>query len=88
MISTPILDFVRDYAAKHPVRLHMPGHKGVGPLGFEARDITEIDSAGELYATEGRLMHDYAAGVPEAKEKLLRTVADNAYFEDKYFYRG
>lgn len=53
MISTPICDFVRDYAAKHPVRLHMPGHKGVGPLGFEALDITEIDGAGELYASEG-----------------------------------
>ena len=53
MIPTPICDFVRDYAAKHPVRLHMPGHKGVGPLGFEALDITEIDGAGELYATDG-----------------------------------
>lgn len=53
MISTPICDFVRDYAAKNPVRLHMPGHKGVGPLGFEALDITEIDGAGELYASEG-----------------------------------
>lgn len=52
-VSTPICDFVRDYAAKNPVRLHMPGHKGVGPLGVEALDITEIDGAGELYACEG-----------------------------------
>ena len=42
----------------------------------------------ELYAAEGRLMLDYATGVPGAEEKLLRTVADNAYFEDKYFCRG
>ena len=41
----------------------------------------------ELYISEGRLMHEYAAGTPGAKEKLLRTVADNAYFEDKYFCR-
>lgn len=41
----------------------------------------------ELYAVEGRYMLDYAAGVPEAKEKLLRTVEDNAYFETKYFCR-
>jgi len=53
MIATPICDFVRAYAAKAPVRLHMPGHKGVGPLGIEALDITEIDGAGELYAAGG-----------------------------------
>ena len=53
MTSTPILDFVRDYAARRPVRMHMPGHKGKGPLGFEALDITEIDGADELYAPEG-----------------------------------
>ena len=53
MTSTPICDFVRAYAAKDPVRLHMPGHKGVGPLGVEALDITEIDGADELYAPEG-----------------------------------
>lgn len=41
----------------------------------------------ELCAVEGRLMHEYAAGTPGAKEKLLRTVEDNAYFEDKYFCR-
>ena len=53
MIATPICDFVRAYAAGNPVRLHMPGHKGVGPLGVEALDITEIDGAGELYAADG-----------------------------------
>ena len=53
MISTPICDFVRDYARRRPARLHMPGHKGRGPLGIEALDITEIDGAGSLYAPEG-----------------------------------
>ncbi len=53
MISTPICDFVRDYSARHPARMHMPGHKGRGPLGFEALDITEIAGADELYAPEG-----------------------------------
>ena len=53
MISTPICDFVRDYAAKDPARLHMPGHKGRGPLGIEALDITEIDGAGSLYDAGG-----------------------------------
>ena len=53
MITTPILDFVRRYAESDAARLHMPGHKGAGPLGIEARDITEIDGAGELYAPGG-----------------------------------
>ena len=53
MITTPICDFVREYAARHPARLHMPGHKGRGPLGCEALDITEIDGADELYAPRG-----------------------------------
>ncbi|MBE6555617.1 MAG: hypothetical protein E7663_05240 [Ruminococcaceae bacterium] len=41
----------------------------------------------ELYATEGRLMHEYNAGTPGAREQLLQTVAYHAYFEDKYFLR-
>ena len=41
----------------------------------------------ELYAAEGRLMLDYAAGVPGAKEALLHTVQSHAYFEEKYFCR-
>ena len=44
-MSTPICDFVRRYAGGGAVRLHMPGHKGCGPLGCEALDITEIDGA-------------------------------------------
>ncbi len=52
-MNTPICDFVRDYAAKQPLRLHMPGHKGVGPLGVEALDITEISGADVLYAPNG-----------------------------------
>ena len=55
MISTPVCDFVRDYAASAPVRLHMPGHKGRGPLGCESLDITEIRGADDLYHPEGIL---------------------------------
>lgn len=52
-MNTPICDFVRAYAEKSPLRLHMPGHKGVGPLGVEALDITEIPGADVLYAPLG-----------------------------------
>ena len=52
-MTTPIHDFVTRYLASNVSRLHMPGHKGVGPLGCEARDITEIAGADELYAASG-----------------------------------
>lgn len=53
MLSTPICDFVRAYVDKDPARFHMPGHKGAGPLGVEALDITEIDGADTLYDPNG-----------------------------------
>ncbi len=52
-MRTPICDFVKEYARAHPHRLHMPGHKGVGPLGIEERDITEIGGADSLYEAQG-----------------------------------
>ncbi len=52
-MDTPICDFVRNYAEKGALRLHMPGHKGNGPLGVEKLDITEIDGADSLYEADG-----------------------------------
>lgn len=52
-MKTPIADFVRSYAASDSVRLHMPGHKGNGPLGCEVLDITEVQGADALYEAEG-----------------------------------
>ena len=52
-MSTPICNFVRRYAGGGAVRMHMPGHKGYGPLGCEALDITEIDGADDLFHPEG-----------------------------------
>jgi len=52
-MHTPICDFVEQYRAQAPLRLHMPGHKGMGPLGVEARDITEVDGADVLYHADG-----------------------------------
>lgn len=48
-MNTPICDFVRDYAERGALRLHMPGHKGADLLGFEHLDLTEIDGADDLY---------------------------------------
>ena len=52
-MDTPILDFVRRYAAGDTARLHMPGHKGRGPLGIEGCDITEVFGADSLYEADG-----------------------------------
>ncbi|MEG1684064.1 MAG: amino acid decarboxylase, partial [Oscillospiraceae bacterium] len=52
-METPIADFVNAYLQSGVSRLHMPGHKGCGPLGCERLDITEIAGADELYQAEG-----------------------------------
>ena len=52
-MTTPIVDFVRQYARSGTARLHMPGHKGQRLLGCEPWDITEIKGADELYEAEG-----------------------------------
>ena len=53
MMTTPICDFLKQYASKDMLRLHMPGHKGLGPLGVEQYDITEVSGADSLYEAAG-----------------------------------
>ena len=52
-MKTPIYDFVKKYSESGVSRFHMPGHKGRGPLGCEALDITEIFGADTLYSADG-----------------------------------
>ena len=52
-MRTPIYDFLKEYAARDGVRFHMPGHKGHGPLGIEALDITEVKGADVLGEATG-----------------------------------
>ncbi|MBQ9991877.1 MAG: amino acid decarboxylase [Firmicutes bacterium] len=52
-MKTPICDFVRSYAEKQALRLHMPGHKGHSILGAEPLDITEIEGADSLFEAAG-----------------------------------
>jgi len=52
-METPIADFVNAYRESGVSRLHMPGHKGRGPLGCESLDITEIAGADALYQADG-----------------------------------
>lgn len=52
-MNTPIYDFLKGYQMEGMSRLHMPGHKGTGPLGCEAFDLTEIKGADSLYEADG-----------------------------------
>lgn len=52
-MRTPICDFARVYGKGNTLRMHMPGHKGKGPLGVEGLDLTEIRGADSLYEAEG-----------------------------------
>ena len=52
-MTTPIADFVKNYATRDISRFHMPGHKGKAILGCESLDITEIDGADVLYSADG-----------------------------------
>lgn len=53
MCKTPIFDFVKKYSESDVSRLHMPGHKGRGPLCCEKYDITEIHGADSLFEAQG-----------------------------------
>ena len=52
-MTTPIVDFIREYNSKKPLRLHTPGHKGKGFSGFYKYDITECFGADELFSPRG-----------------------------------
>lgn len=54
-MNTPLIDFLKQYSMSGTVRMHMPGHKGHGPLGCESFDITEISGADNLYDAHGIL---------------------------------
>lgn len=52
-METPINDFLDEYNNQNPIRLHMPGHKGIELNGFEKCDITEVFGADNLYDPDG-----------------------------------
>lgn len=54
LVSMPICDFVDEYVRQNPLRLHMPGHKGLGEM--ERLDITEVTGAPALYPASGILL--------------------------------
>ena len=55
-MNSPIYDFLVNYAEKNATRMHMPGHKGMGPIGCESYDITEVKGADVLYSADGIIL--------------------------------
>lgn len=53
-----IYEFLKTYAERNPIRLHMPGHKGAGELLPYNLDITEIEGADALYKASGIILGD------------------------------
>ena len=74
-MTTPILDFLKNYAAAGTLRLHMPGHKGLPALGCEGLDVTEIAGADALYEAEGIIAESEknAAGLYGSARTLYST---------------
>ena len=57
-LEAPLYDALRRFADEQPLRMHMPGHKGIGlPVpelkGYAAIDFTELDRTGDLYQPDG-----------------------------------
>ena len=50
-MKAPIAEFIENYKRSGSVRLHMPGHKGMGKHCED--DITEIPGADELFNADG-----------------------------------
>ena len=50
-MNTPIWSFLQKYASNDNLRLHMPGHKGIGEV--ERFDLTEVSGADSLYEASG-----------------------------------
>ena len=90
-MKTPICSFIAKYASKNNVRLHMPGHKGIGEV--ESLDITEIDGADSLYEASGiikesednasELFGSYTLYSAEGSSLALRAMLYLAMLTDK-----
>ena len=55
-MSAPLYDHLISFAKTAPLRMHMPGHKGIGGGLFSdiyPIDFTEITPTGNLYTGEG-----------------------------------
>lgn len=80
MENTPLYTALRDFAAQHPLRMHMPGHKGralPAPelAGLSSIDFTELPPTGNLFDGGGAIgeAEDLWADVFHMKHCLFLT---------------
>lgn len=80
MENTPLYTALRDFAAQHPLRMHMPGHKGKALpapelAGFSSIDFTELPPTGNLFDGGGAIgeAEDLWADVFHMKHCLFLT---------------
>ncbi|MEE0097215.1 MAG: aminotransferase class V-fold PLP-dependent enzyme [Oscillospiraceae bacterium] len=77
-MTAPLYDSLTAFSATNPLRMHMPGHKGIGSGLFSAIaqiDFTEIAPTGNLYTGEGPIAEaeHLCAAYAGAKEALFYT---------------
>lgn len=75
-MTAPLYEFLREFSAGDPVRLHMPGHKGRLSGLFQdiaAVDVTELAPTGDLYTGQGPIAQAEAlfAAAGGAREALF-----------------
>ena len=77
-MAAPLYDSLLSFAQTNPLRMHMPGHKGIGEGLFSEItpiDFTEITPTGNLYTGEGAITEAEAlcANYAGAKSALFFT---------------
>ena len=77
-MAAPLYDSLVFLAKSNPLRMHMPGHKGIGEGLFSditSIDFTEIEPTGNLYTGEGTISdaEDLCAQYAGAKSALFFT---------------
>ena len=76
MMARPLYDALRALSDSSPLRMHMPGHKGIGATLFteiSSIDFTEIAPTGNLYTDEGPFpaAEDLCARFAGAKDAMF-----------------
>ena len=77
-MAAPLYDSLVSLAKSNPLRMHMPGHKGIGEGLFSditSIDFTEIEPTGNLYTGKGTISdaEDLCAQYAAAKSALFFT---------------
>ena len=77
-MAAPLYDSLLSFSQANPLRMHMPGHKGIGEGVFSdiaSIDFTEIEPTGNLYTGEGAISdaEDLCAKYAGARSVLFFT---------------